>query len=33
MEIWREVGMERDIRAPAPMHELRGNPYCTICRS
>ena len=30
MEIWREVGMERDIRAlSAPMHELRCIPYCT----
>jgi 2,4-dichlorophenol 6-monooxygenase len=30
MEIWREVGLERDIRGlSAPMHELRCIPYCT----
>lgn len=30
MEIWREIGLERDIRGlSAPMHELRCIPYCT----
>src|SRR5882757_9694677 len=30
IEIWREVGLERDIRGlSAPMHELRCIPYCT----
>jgi 2-polyprenyl-6-methoxyphenol hydroxylase-like FAD-dependent oxidoreductase len=30
MEIWREVGLERDIRGlSAPMHELRCIAYCT----
>lgn len=30
MEIWREIGSERDIRGlSAPMHELRCIPYCT----
>ncbi|GAB2999480.1 FAD-dependent monooxygenase [Mycobacterium bourgelatii] len=30
MEIWREIGLERDIRRlSAPMHELRNILYCT----
>jgi len=30
MEIWREIGLERDIRRlSAPMHELRSVLYCT----
>jgi 2,4-dichlorophenol 6-monooxygenase len=30
MEIWRELGLEREIRgASAPMHELRCIAYCT----
>ena len=30
MEIWREIGLERDIRGlSAPMHELRCIAYCT----
>lgn len=30
MEIWREIGLERDIRRlSAPMHELRCIAYCT----
>jgi len=30
MEIWREIGLERDIRRlSAPMHELRSILYCT----
>jgi 2-polyprenyl-6-methoxyphenol hydroxylase-like FAD-dependent oxidoreductase len=30
MEIWREIGLERDIRRlSAPMHELRNVLYCT----
>ena len=30
MEIWREIGLERDIRwLSAPMHELRSVLYCT----
>lgn len=30
LEIWREIGLERDIRAlSAPMHELRCIAYCT----
>jgi 2-polyprenyl-6-methoxyphenol hydroxylase-like FAD-dependent oxidoreductase len=30
MEIWREIGLEREIRGlSAPMHELRCIPYCT----
>ena len=30
MEIWREIGVERDIRGlSAPMHELRCITYCT----
>ncbi|WP_186273321.1 FAD-dependent monooxygenase [Mycobacterium kubicae] len=30
MEIWREIGLERDIRGlSAPMHELRCIVYCT----
>src|SRR5882757_3962550 len=30
MEIWREIGLERDIRRlSAPLHELRSVLYCT----
>jgi len=30
LEIWREIGLERDIRRlSAPMHELRSIAYCT----
>ena len=30
MEIWREIGLEHDIRGlSAPMHELRCIAYCT----